>query len=106
MLVKHDYLMRDEIPHKIEGYVYSISDKGGAELIGLGEYYTGPTRRPKDGQLPRAIYHAIELNEIHLAFKRSQQLVSWMAEAEIHSRKRAYRGPLLQGLRCNRDDKE
>lgn len=85
-LVKHDYLIRDEIPHKTEGYIYSISDKGGAELIGLGEYYTGPTRRPKDGQIPRAIYHAIELNEIHLALKRSQQLVSWMAETEIHSR--------------------
>ena len=85
-LVKHDYLIRDEIPHKTEGYIYSISDKGGAELIGLGEYYTGPTRRPKDGQIPRAIYHAIELNEIHLALKRSQQLVRWMAEAEIHSR--------------------
>jgi hypothetical protein len=85
-LVKHDYLIRDEIPHKTEGYVYSISEKGASELIGLGEYCTGPTRRPRDGQLPRAIYHAVELNEIHLALKRSQQLVRWMAESEIHSR--------------------
>ena len=48
--------------------------------IALGRH-TGP-----DEQLPRAIYHAIELNEIHLALKRSQQLVRWMAESEIHSR--------------------
>ena len=85
-LAKHDYLIRDEIPHKTEGYVYSLSERGAAELIGLGEYCTGPTHRPRDGQFPRAIYHAIELNEIHLALKRSQQLVRWMAESEIHSR--------------------
>ena len=85
-LVEHDYLLRDEVPHKTDGYVYSLSERGTAELIGLGEYCTGPTYRPRDGQLPRAIYHAIELNEIHLALKRSQQLVRWMAESEIHSR--------------------
>src|SRR5271165_1265362 len=85
-LVKHQYLVRDEIALRRDGYVYSISDIGASELIGLGEYYTGPTRRPKDGQLPRGVYHALELNQIHLALKRSQQLVRWMYDTEIHSR--------------------
>ena len=85
-LVKHQYLVRDEIALRRDGYVYSISDIGASELIGLGEYYTGPTRRPKDGQLPRGVYHALELNQIHLALKRSHQLVRWMYDTEIHSR--------------------
>ena len=77
-LVRNKYLVRDEIPYRTQGYVYSISDKGASELIGLGEYYTSPTCRPKDGQIPKAVFHAIELNEIHLALKRSEQLVRWM----------------------------
>lgn len=85
-LVRHDYLVRDETPHRSEGYVYSLSERGVAELIGLGEYCTGPKHRPRDGQIPRSTYHAIELNEIHLALKRSQQLVRWTPESEIHSR--------------------
>lgn len=39
-LVKHQYLVRDEIALRRDGYVYSISDIGASELIGLGEYYT------------------------------------------------------------------
>ena len=85
-LLKNKYLVRDEMPYTTQGYVYSISDKGASELIGLGEYYTSPTCRPKDGQIPKAVFHAIELNEIHLALKRSQQLVRWMADTEIRSR--------------------
>jgi hypothetical protein len=85
-LVRHDYLVRDEVPFRTEGYVYSISARGAAELAGLGEYYTGLPRRPVDGQLPKAVYHAIDLNEIHLALKRSEQLVRWTADTEIRSR--------------------
>ena len=90
-LVKHQYLVRDEIALRRDGYVYSISDSGASELIGLGEYYTGPTRRPKDGQLPRGVYHALELNQIHLALKRSQQL-HWLVGdiTEIEMEPRAY----------------
>jgi len=85
-LVRNKYLVRDEIPYRTQGYVYSISDKGASELIGLGEYYTSATCRPKDGQIPKAVFHAIELNEIHLALKRSEQLVRWMPDTEIRSR--------------------
>lgn len=85
-LVKHDYLVRDEVPFRTQGYVYSISARGAAELAGLGEYYTGFPRRPVDGQLPKAVYHAIDLNAIHLALKRSEQLVQWTPDTEIRSR--------------------
>lgn len=85
-LVRNQYLIRDETPYRSDGYVYSISEKGASELIAGGECYMGPPSRPKDGKLPKAIYHAIELNEIHLALKRSQQLVHWMPETEIRSR--------------------
>ena len=85
-LVRHDYLVRDEVPFRTEGYVYFISARGAAELAGLGEYYSGLSRRPVDGQLPKALYHAIDLNEIHLALKRSEQLVRWIADTEIRSR--------------------
>ena len=85
-LVRNQYLVRDETPYGIDGYVYSISEKAASALIASGEYYTGAASRPKDGRLPKAVYHAIELNEIHLALKRSQQLVRWMPETEIRSR--------------------
>jgi hypothetical protein len=76
-LVNHHYLVPDEIPCRTHGYVYSISGKGASELIGLGEYFIGPASRPRDGQIPNAVFHAIELNEIHLALKRSQQLCGY-----------------------------
>ena len=34
-LVTNKYLVRDEIPYRTQGYVYSISGKGASELIGL-----------------------------------------------------------------------
>ena len=84
-LVKHNYLVRDDVPFKTDGYVYSISGMGALEVIGLGECYTSPTPRTKDGKLPRSVYHAIDLNEIHLALKRSAILVDWISDTEIRS---------------------
>ena len=85
-LVRHDYLVRDEVPFRTEGYVYSISARGAAELAGLGECYAGLPSRTGDAQLPKAMYHAIDLNEIHLALKRSGSLVQWTPDTEIRSR--------------------
>ncbi len=85
-LVRHDYLVRDDVPFKTDGYVYSISEMGASEVIGLGECYTSPTQRPKDGKLPRAVYHAVDLNEIHLALRRSALLTDWTSDTEIRSR--------------------
>lgn len=85
-LVRHDYLVRDGVPLRTEGYVYSISARGAAELAGVGECFAGLPRRRVDGQLPKAVYHAIDLNEIHLALRRSEQLVRWIPDTEIRSR--------------------
>ena len=56
-LVKNQYLVRDETPYRSEGYVYSISEKGASELVGLGEYHTGSAARPRwtacQSRLPR-----------------------------------------------------
>lgn len=110
-LVRHDYLVRDEVPFRTEGYVYSIATRGAAELAGLGECYTGVPRRPLDGQVPKIVYHAIDLNDIHLALKRSDQLVQWTWETEIRSRneftdsgyKKDYDAVVT--VRCDRDER-
>ena len=93
-LVRHDYLVRGEDPFRTEGYVYSMSARGAAELADLGECYTGLPRRPVDGQLPKAVYHAIDLNEIHL------QLVRWTPDTEIRSRNEFTDSGYKKGLRC------
>jgi len=85
-LVQHNYLVRDESPFKADGPVYSISEIGALEVMGLGECYTGPARRQKDGTLSKTVYHALDLNEIHLALKRSTLLTGWTSDTEIRSR--------------------
>ena len=102
-LVKHNYLVRDEVPFKTDGYVYSISEMGASEAIGLGECYTGATQRPKDGKLPKAVYHAIDLNEIHLALKRSGLLIEWTSDTELRSRNELGERRPQQGLRRSGD---
>jgi hypothetical protein len=84
-LVRHDYLFRNEGPFKTDGPVYSISEIGALEVVGLGECYTGPIRHSNNGSLPQAVYHAFDLNEIHLALQRSAVLTGWISDTEIRS---------------------
>lgn len=84
-LVRHNYLFRNEGPFKTDGPVYSISEIGALEVIGLGECYTGSLRRTNNGLLPQAVYHAYDLNEIQLALKRSALLTGWTSDTEIRS---------------------
>ena len=85
-LVRNRYLVRDETPYRSDGYVYSISEKGASELIAGASTTWDRHPGPRMDSSLKAIYHAIELNEIHLALKRSQRLVHWMPETEIRSR--------------------
>ena len=85
-LVRNQYLIRDETPYRSDGYVYSISEKGASELIAGASTTWDRHPGPRMDSSLKAIYHAIELNEIHLALKRSQRLVHWMPETEIRSR--------------------
>ena len=83
-LLAHELLVRREITTMNRGVVYSISPAGASEMIGKGEYYSGSTDPHKEtnGQLQ----HALELNDIHLALKRSGRLVRWTPESDIRSR--------------------
>lgn len=82
-LVNHKLLVRHELPAMNRGVVYSISEAGASELIGRGEYYSGST--DCDKQPPGHVHHALELNEIHLALKRTGMLIRWTPETDIRS---------------------
>jgi len=83
-LLEHELLVRREIPTMNRGVVYSISRAGASEMIGKGEYYSGSaeTGDPASGH----VQHALELNDIHLALKRTGVLVRWTPESDIRSR--------------------
>ena len=83
-LLTHDLLVRHEIPTMNRGVVYSISRSGASELVGRGEYYSGSADIGKESN--GHIQHALELNDIHLALKRSRTLVRWTPESDIRSR--------------------
>jgi len=83
-LLAHQLLIKHEISTMNRGVVYSISPAGASELIGKGEYYSGPMEygRTSNGH----VQHALELNEIHLALKRTGELIRWTPESDIRSR--------------------
>lgn len=66
------------------GVVYSISRAGASELVGRGEYYSGSTNVGKE--FNGHVQHALELNDIHLALKRTGTLIHWTPESDIRSR--------------------
>jgi hypothetical protein len=82
-LVKHGLLVRYEFSDMNRGVVYSVSEAGASELIGRGEYYAGNIDRRK--QPNRHVHHALELNEIHLALKRTGVMIQWTPETDIRS---------------------
>ena len=85
-LVKHGLLIRHELPSTHHESIYSISAAGTQRLVSTGEYCLG---RGEAGGLRNrcpGIAHSLELNEIHLALKRSGSLISWMPEPAIRSR--------------------
>ena len=83
-LLAHELLVRHEIPAMNRGIVYSMSRAGISEMIGKGEYYSGSLASggPPGGH----VHHALELNDIHLALKRTGMLVRWTPESDIRSR--------------------
>jgi hypothetical protein len=85
-LVKHGLLIRQEMPFVNREVVYSVSHAGASELVGRGEHYVQPAGKPRLNSAQSGLHHSLELNEIHLALKRSGTLVYWMPETEIRSR--------------------
>ena len=85
-LVKHGLLVRQEMPFVSREVVYTVSPAGASELVGRGEYYVPPAKKGRWNTAQSSLHHSLELNEIHLALKRSGTLVYWMPETEIRSR--------------------
>src|SRR5216683_2611021 len=83
-LVKHGLLIRREQPFVNRDAVYSLSEAGTLELAGSGEQLV-PSAQAKSDRL-HSFHHSLELNEIHLALKRTGSLVYWIPETEIRSR--------------------
>ena len=83
-LLTHQLLMRREIPTMNCGVVYSVSRAGASEMLGKGEFYSGSAQNgePASGH----VQHALELNDVHLALKRTGVLVRWTPESDIRSR--------------------
>jgi hypothetical protein len=82
-LMRHGMIRRHDLRIVNHGSVYSLTPAGASELIGRGEYYM---RQPSSlAALAKKVHHALELNEIHLALKRTGMLVRWTPESEIRS---------------------
>lgn len=85
-LVKHGLLLRRDMPFINRDVIYSVSHAGTLELVGQGEHYVSPAGKPRSNTAQSCLHHSLELNEIHLALKRSGTLVYWMPETEVRSR--------------------
>jgi hypothetical protein len=84
-LVNHGLLIRRERQFVNHEAVYSVSETGALELAGRGEQFVH-SPAPRSDSAHRLLHHSLELNEIHLALKRTGSLVYWTPETEIRSR--------------------
>lgn len=84
-LVKHGLVVRQEGRSSAKGdVVYSISETGASELVAQGECLVWTHQRSSpNGRMQLA--HFLELNQIHLALKRTGMLVCWTPETEVRS---------------------
>jgi len=85
-LVKHGLVIRHELPFVNREVVYSVSEAGASELAGKGECYARSADPLKPGNGQDRLRHSLDVNEIHLALKRTSTLVYWTPETEIRSR--------------------
>src|SRR6266496_4449594 len=85
-LCRHGLLTRHDAHFTNHESIYSVSQAGSSELAGRGEYCVPSAGLFGTRDVGSSIHHSLELNEIHLALKRSGTLVYWMPEIEIRSR--------------------
>jgi hypothetical protein len=81
-LVTHGLLLRREGLIGSREVVYSVSSSGASAL---GGSLVDPSGKAGSSAL-QMLRHCLDLNEIHLALKRTGSLVYWMPETEIRSR--------------------
>jgi hypothetical protein len=83
-LVRHGLL---KVHHtSFAGRVYSITATGLAPLIRTGECCTAAPNKQGALPVPTSACHAVEINDIRLAFRRSGLLVAWIPESMVRSR--------------------
>jgi hypothetical protein len=85
-LVKHGLLFRHELPFINREAVYSVSSVAASDMAGKGECGARPIDHLKSSEGQGHLHHSLDLNEIHLALKRTGALVYWTPETEIRSR--------------------
>lgn len=78
-LTKHGLLARHERLVGCREVVYSVAAPAWSARAKSGEQGDPPNRK-------RLLRHCLDLNEIHLALKRTGSLIHWMPEAEIRLR--------------------
>lgn len=85
-LVRHGLLIRGEQWLNGRDVVYSLSASASSAL-GIGGDSVN-NKSPRDASIgaERLLHHSLDLNEIHLALKRTGSLVYWMPETEVRSR--------------------
>jgi hypothetical protein len=84
-LVTHGLLIRQERLSASRDLVYSLS-MSGALALGISGNPNHSIAHRASNIKNRQLHHSLDLNEIHLALKRSGSLVYWMPETEVRSR--------------------
>lgn len=84
-LVNHGLLVRREGLVGSREVVYSVSSSGASALEGREHRLVDPSGKAGSPGI-QTLRHCLDLNEIHLALKRTGSLVYWMPETEIRSR--------------------
>jgi hypothetical protein len=85
-LVKHGLLNRRERLAASCEVVYSLSASADLALGVNGRPFSHSTPNGISNLTDRHLHHSLDLNEIHLALKRTGSLVYWMPETEVRSR--------------------
>jgi hypothetical protein len=85
-LVKHGLLIRCEHLVANRDAVYCLSASAALALGVKGNSVNYSTPNGTSKLTDRQLHHSLDLNEIHLALKRTASLVYWMPETEVRTR--------------------
>lgn len=85
-LVKHGLLIRCERPLASREAVYYASPWAAVQFQSSGEQFFTASMNDRSNDRRRLLNHSLELNEVHLALKRTASLVCWMPETEVRAR--------------------
>jgi hypothetical protein len=85
-LVTHRFLTRHELLVTNGQVVYSVSPSTELASGGSRDHWIESSAKGGSANRGRLLRHSLDLNEIHLALKRTGLLVHWMPETEVRLR--------------------